>query len=135
MQISLEQDRQVTVVRVKEPKLTYPLLASFFGEIARIVDDGARNVVVDLEAVAYLDSAAIGCLVDVHRLLEGPGGGVKLSGLQRRIATMFSMTGVHKIVDIHPTAEEARAAFEPKTVEPRGRAEGWWPLPPRLRIA
>ena len=122
MHIRYEKDGELTVVRVEEAKLTYPLLASFFSEVRQVVEDGARKVVIDLEAVTYIDSAAIGCLVDIHRLLQGCGGQVKLSGLQPRIATMFSMTGVHKIVDVHGTAAGARAAFDPQQYsEPVGR--------------
>jgi hypothetical protein len=36
---------------------------------------------------------------------------VKLSGLQRRVDTMLSMTGVHRIVDVCRDEAEALAAF------------------------
>jgi anti-anti-sigma factor len=111
MQLSLEKSGDVRIVRVKEPKLTYPVLSSFFVEVRQFVEDGARKLVIDLEAVTYIDSAAIGCLMDIHRLLEGRDGAVKLSGVQPRVETMLYMTGVHKIVDVHGKETEARAAF------------------------
>ena len=46
----------MTIVRVKEAKLTYPVLASFFSEVRLKVEAGARKVVIDLGAVTYLDS-------------------------------------------------------------------------------
>jgi anti-anti-sigma factor len=111
MQLSLEKSGDVRIVRVKEAKLTYPVLSSFFVEVRQFVEDGARKLVIDLEAVTYIDSAAIGCLMDIRRLLEDRGGAVKLSGLQPRVETMLSMTGVHKIVDVHREEAEALAAF------------------------
>ena len=111
MQLSLEQSGDVRIVRVKEAKLTYPVLSSFFAEVRQLVDDGARKVVIDLGAVSYIDSASIGCLMDIHRLLKDRGGAVRLSGLQPRVETMLSMTGVHKIVDIHREEAEALSAF------------------------
>ena len=63
-----------------------------------------QPVLIDLGAVSYIDSASIGCLMDIHRLLQDKAGAVKLSGLQPRVETMISMTGVHKIIDIHPHA-------------------------------
>ena len=111
MQLAFEQRGDVTVVRVQEARLTYPLLSSFFAEVRQQVEKGARKVVIDLSAVAYLDSASIGCLMDVHRLLQEKGGALRLSGLQPRVETMISMTGVHKIVPLHREEAQALAEF------------------------
>ncbi len=44
-------------------------------------------------------------------MLADRQGSVRLSGLQPRVETMLSMTGVHKIVDIHADEDAAVAAF------------------------
>jgi anti-anti-sigma factor len=111
MQLAFEEKGDVTVVRVQEAKLTYPVLSSFLSEVSLRVEGGARQVLIDLGAVSYLDSASIGCLMDMHRLLLGRGGSLRLSGLQPRVETMISMTGVHKIVPLHRDEEDAIAAF------------------------
>ncbi len=111
MQLAFDERGDVTVVRVQEAKLTYPVLSAFFTEVQQRVEAGARRVLVDLQAVGYLDSASIGCLMDIHRLLQEKGGALRLSGLQPRVETMISMTGVHKIVPLHRDEEEALAAF------------------------
>ena len=116
MELVVNEKGDVRVVRVKEAKLTYPVLSSFFSEVRQRVEGGARQVLIDLGAVSYLDSASIGCLMDVHRLLQEKSGALRLSGLQPRVETMISMTGVHKIVPLHRDEEDALAAFG----EPRG---------------
>src|SRR4029079_7708529 len=42
MQLAVERTGDVQVVRVREGKLTYPVLSSFFGEVRQLVDAGAR---------------------------------------------------------------------------------------------
>lgn len=111
MQLSLVESGDVRIVRVKEAKLTYPVLSAFLAEMRAIVEDGARKLVIDLEGVAYIDSASIGCLIDVYWLLKNRDGALKLSGLQPRVEIMLSMTGVQKIVDIYREEAEALAAF------------------------
>jgi anti-sigma B factor antagonist len=111
MQLAFDVRDDVTVVHVREAKLTYPALSSFFSEVQQRVEDGARKVVVDLQDVSYLDSASIGCLMDIHRLLQEKEGALRLAGLQPRVETMISMTGVHKIVPLHRDEEEALAGF------------------------
>jgi anti-sigma B factor antagonist len=111
MQLAFEEKGDVTVVRVQEAKLTYPVLSAFFSEVRQRVEGGARRMVIDLAAVSYLDSASIGCVMDVHRLLQEKGGSLRLSGLQPRVETMISMTGVHKIIPLHRDEEDALTAF------------------------
>ena len=111
MQLAVERTGDVQVVRVREGKLTYPVLSSFFGEVRQLVDAGARKVLIDLQAVTYIDSACIGCFMDIQRLLQDKGGVLKLSGLQPRVETMISMTGVHKIIDLHREEADALASF------------------------
>ena len=118
MQIAVEERGDVRIVRVREAKLTYPILPSFFADVRQLVEDGARKVIIDLQAVSYIDSASIGCLMDIHRLLKEKEGVLRLAGLQPRVETMISMTGVHKIVDIHREESDALLAFSAKA---RGR--------------
>jgi anti-sigma B factor antagonist len=111
MQLLVESSGDIRILRVKEPKLTYPTLSGFLAEVRRLVEEGTRKLVIDLQAVTYVDSASIGCLMDVRRLLTEQGGLLKLSGLQPRVETMISMTGVNKIIDIHREEAQALAAF------------------------
>ncbi len=111
MQLKIDELGDVSVVRVLEAKLTYPILAGFFAEVQKRVEAGSRKVLIDLQAVSYIDSASIGCLMDIHRLLQEKAGMLKLAGLQPRVETMISMTGVHKIIALHREEQEAIAAF------------------------
>src|SRR5262245_6020052 len=100
MQLAVEQKDDVRIVRVQEARMAYPILSSFLAEVRQLVESGSRKLLIDLQAVTYVDSASIGCLMDIHRLMREKAGEVKLSGLTPRVETMISMTGVHKIIDI-----------------------------------
>jgi anti-anti-sigma factor len=111
MQLTVDQQGDVRIVRVNEAKMTYPGLSSFFGAVRALVESGARHVVLDLKGVGYVDSATIGCLLDIHRLLQESSGVLRLAALQPRVETMLAMTGVHKIIALHRSEAEALAAF------------------------
>jgi anti-anti-sigma factor len=117
MRLAFDERGGVTVVRVQEEKLTYPVLLPFFSEVRRRVEGGATRLLVDLAAVRYLDSASIGCLMDVHRLLQDRGGTLRLAGLQPWVETMVKMTGVQKVVPLHPDEDDALTAFTAPTGE------------------
>ena len=123
MQLAVQESGDVHIVRVGESRLTYPTLSAFFSEVRQLVDGGARKLLVDLQAVTYIDSAAIGCLMDIHRLLQDKGGTLRLAALQPRVETMISMTGVHKIIGLHRDEAGALAAFTEPKKPARGRSD------------
>jgi anti-sigma B factor antagonist len=111
LDLSVESSADTTIVRVKTAKLTYPVLSAFFDEVRAILEDGPRNLVLDLEAVSYIDSATIGCLVEIHRLVADLGGALRLSGLRPRVRGMLSMTGVDRFLEVYDDEAEALASF------------------------
>jgi anti-anti-sigma factor len=111
MQLEVDENADVRIVRVKEAKLTYPNLSAFFAEVRQLVEGGTRKLLIDLAAVTYIDSASIGCLMDIYRLMQDRGGVVKVAGVQPRVETMISMTGVHKLIDLHREEAAALQAF------------------------
>ena len=112
MELQVEERGDVRIVRVKVAKLTYPTLSPFFTEVRQLVEAGTTKLVIDLSSVTYVDSASIGCLMDIYRLIHERSGAVKLAGVQPRVETMISMTGVHKLIDIHREEAAALDAFE-----------------------
>jgi anti-anti-sigma factor len=112
MECVIEQSGGVRIVRVKESKLTYPTLGEFFAEVRGLIEGGVTQLLLDLRTVTYMDSASIGCLMDIHRLLKERNGELRLSGLQPRVQTMISMTGVLRIVEAHADEAAALAAFD-----------------------
>jgi anti-anti-sigma factor len=107
MNLTTEQNHGVAVVRVKESRLTYPLLSDFANTVTSLISTGERRVLLDLSAVVYVDSATIGCLMDLYRQASTAGGVLKLAGVQKRVETMLTMTGAQNFLEIH--ADEAAA--------------------------
>jgi len=98
-------------VRVNETRLLYPLLSEFATSVTSLISAGEPRVVIDLSAVTYVDSATIGCLMDLHREAAAAGGALKLAGVQKRVETMLVMTGAHEVLDVHPDEPSAIRSF------------------------
>jgi anti-anti-sigma factor len=118
MQLVVETNGDVQILRVQEAKLTYPTLSAFLAEVRKLVEGGTRKLLLDLKAVSYADSASIGCLMDIRRLLQEQEGTLKICGLQPRVETLISMTGVNKIIEIHREEDGAVRSFAPDQGKP-----------------
>ena len=110
MNLTTERAQGIAIVRVNETRLTYPVLAEFTNTITSIIESGER-VLLDLSNVTYVDSATIGCLMDLYRQAAAAGGALKLAGIQKRVETMLSMTGAESVLDIHADAPSAIKSF------------------------
>jgi len=111
MNLTITRTGDVTVVRVGEARLMYPLLSDFAGSVASLVNAGEQKLVIDLAGVSYIDSASIGCLMDLYRQASAAGGRLKLAGVQKRVETMLSMTGAQNFLEILPDEATAIRSF------------------------
>ena len=111
MNVKTELVGGVSVVRVGETRLTYPILSDFSSAVSGLISAGKRDIVIDLAPVTYVDSATIGCLMDLYKKVHGAGGHLKLSGVQKRVETMLSMTGAQNFIEIHADEPTAVKSF------------------------
>ena len=111
MNLTTEQNAGVAVVRVGESRMMYPLLADFSGVVAHLLATGSRKVLLDFSKVTYVDSATIGCLMDLYRQTTAAGGALKLAGVQKRVETMLTMTGAHNFLEMHPDEASGVKSF------------------------
>ena len=111
MNLTTDRTQGVSIVRVNEARLMYPLLSEFSGTITSLIGAGERKVLVDLSTVTYVDSATIGCLMDLYRQANAAGGTLKLAGVQKRVETMLTMTGAQNFLEIHADEPSALKSF------------------------
>ena len=111
MNLSTEHANGLAIVRVGESRLMYPLLSEFSTVVTQLIASGEGKVIVDLSAVSYVDSATIGCLMDLYRQATAAGGALKLAGVQKRVETMLTMTGAQNFIDVHQDESVAIKSF------------------------
>ena len=111
MNLTTDRAQGVAIVRIQETRLMYPLLSEFASTVTSLIAAGERKVLLDLSAVTYVDSATIGCLIDLFRQLHGVGGQLKLSGVQKRVESMLTLTGTPNFIEIHPDEPSAVKSF------------------------
>jgi anti-anti-sigma factor len=111
MNLTTDHAQGVAIVRVHESRLMYPLLSEFAGTVTGLIGSGEQKLLLDLSSVTYVDSATIGCLMDLYRQATAAGGSLKLSGVQKRVETMLTMTGAQNFLEIHADEPSAIKSF------------------------
>lgn len=111
MNLSTDRTQGVVIVRIQESRLMYPLLSEFANAITSLLSGGEHKILIDLSSVTYVDSATIGCLMDLYRQATAAGGVLKLAGVQKRVETMLTMTGAQNFLEIHTDEPSAMKSF------------------------
>src|SRR5688500_11885819 len=93
-----ENDRTVVEVGGEIDVYTAPKLREC---ISGLVDDGQRQIIVDLEQVEFMDSTGLGVLVVALKRVRTVEGNLDLVCTQERLLKIFRITGLSKVFPIH----------------------------------
>jgi anti-sigma B factor antagonist len=79
--------------------------------VVRLLSAGKLNIVVNLAAVPYMDSAGLGGVVRCHAAVKRGGGTLKLARLTARLRDLLSITKLLTVFETYDTEEEAVRSF------------------------
>lgn len=97
-----------TVVRLASTldALATSSLRELFADLA---ERGEVNVLVDLTAVPFIDSAGLGVVIGACRRFRALDGDLRLAGARPNVSSVLRVTGISRVITVYPTPEEALA--------------------------
>jgi anti-anti-sigma factor len=101
----------ITVVELSGRLNLGNTLQSIESAIHKLIDEGARKLVIDLASLTYIDSAGMGMLIGCNGRMEQAGGSMRIAGAKGMVASSFAVAHVERIVPFHADAEAACGAF------------------------
>ena len=87
---------------------TSPDLRKVFDEL---ITQKAKKVILDLGGVTYIDSSGLATLIEVLRKMKRYDGRLRLCGLSDKIRSLFEITKLTKLFNMHATEQEALVGF------------------------
>jgi len=78
-------------------------------KITELVADGVYDIIVDMEAVEFLDSTGLGVLVGAMKRLRVANGKFGLVCAKEPLLKIFRITALDQVFPIYPTIEAATA--------------------------
>lgn len=99
---------RVVTLRGEIDAFTAPSLRD---DLRHLVEEtGALVIVVDLSAVTFLDSSALGALVGVIRRLRERNGELRIVQPRNAAGRIFELTGLDAVLDLYPDRDAAISA-------------------------
>ena len=104
LQVEERGDVAVLAVSGEVDVATVPRLRE---QLHGLVASGTPRIVVDLDAVDFLDSTGLGVLVGALKRVRANGGELALVCTSPRIRKVFEVTGLTKVFELHDTVDDA----------------------------
>ena len=79
----------------------------FKERLVQVIEDGKKQLVVDLSKATFIDSTTLGVLVGGVKRLRPSGGSLALVCTDQNISKIFEITGLDRVFPIHESREKA----------------------------
>lgn len=104
----------VTVVRPEGDRLDIAVASDFRNALLDLIQNGRRQLVVDLEDVSFIDSSGLGALVSALKTLKANGGNgdVRLAQVQEPVVSLLEIIRLNRVFSTYPSVENAVKSYE-----------------------
>jgi anti-sigma B factor antagonist len=79
--------------------------------VKQLIDQGYRNLLVNLRDVRHIDSAGIGELMSCYTSVRNQGGQLKLMNLSKNVQNLLQITRLYTIFEVLDDEPAAVASF------------------------
>lgn len=111
MKIEVQETKGVTLMVLVNERLDAHNSDMVKGKLRDVYEGGAKDVVVDLSEVRFIDSSGLGAMVSGFKNAVSHHGRLVLSGLQAQPRSMFDLTRLTRVFDIYEDTESALVSF------------------------
>jgi len=77
------------------------------------------RILLDLEALQFVDSSGLGAMLSCLRAMHDKGGHLALCGMSKPVRTLFELVRMYRIFDIYASRAEALSVMDRGEVTPK----------------
>ena len=107
MKFSTDKQEKYTLLALQEENLNSLIAPNLKSEFVFLRNEGARNLILDLSGVVYVDSSGLSAILTANRIWKGYGTfiltGIKSPSVQK----LIEISRLETILTIIPTVEES----------------------------
>lgn len=113
MQIDISNRGNATVVMPEGPRLDAEVAGIFRAALLELIDHGRGNLIVNLNAIDFIDSSGLGALVSALKRLKQSGqqGDIRLAHVKPPVQGVLEIIRLHRVFANYGSVDEAVASY------------------------
>lgn len=104
--INVSREQNVAIIRPATKRLDSAVAPAFKEAVLKLVNDGDKRLVLDLEGVDFMDSSGLGAMVSVLKGLGGSGA-LAVCNVKGGVQSLFKLTRMDKVFAISGNLADA----------------------------
>jgi len=108
--VKIRHQNQVSLIDVSG-HLTFFEVGALGSSIQSLLKERRKNIVLNLSALAYLDSSGIGELARIYVAVVKQGGAMKVIGLTPKVEEVLKITHLSQVFQEFPDEQSALLSF------------------------
>jgi len=100
MNLNIEHIDDVSVIRIQDSRLDTSKAPQLKKEFLDLINEGKKNLIVNLNEVEFIDSSGLGALLFGQRQASSIKGDLKIACPQQRVLMLIKIARLNRIFDI-----------------------------------
>ncbi len=123
MKYKVDKQEHYTVLTLEEPTLDSLIAPQLKSELIFLLNEGTRNLILDLSHVTFVDSSGLSAILTGNRLWKETGTFVITGELHPSVSKLIEISRLDAVLTLIPTLSEAEDYVMMEEVERELRAE------------
>lgn len=111
MKIKINERYEAVVIELKGNVMGGDDTKDFNETLHKLIDQGKKNVIIDLADVKFMNSSGLGMLIGGLTTMKKENGQLKLARVTDKIESLLIITKLITIFEFYETVDEAVASF------------------------
>lgn len=111
MKVKTVEKYGAVVLELKGNLMGGPEAQEFSDVLHKLIDEGKKNVVIDLAETKFMNSSGLGMLISGYTTMKNGGGSMKLANATEKIESLLVITKLITVFEHFTTVEDAVKSF------------------------
>ena len=112
MNLKLQYKYNAVVLELSGKLMGGPFFQEMNETLHKLIDEGKKNIVVDMSGVSLVTSTGIGIMISVYTTMKNAGGSIKFCQFSDKVHGVIYNTKLDSVLDYYESVDEAMKSYE-----------------------
>ena len=112
MNLKIQEKYNSVVLELSGKLMGGPFMQEMNETLHKLIDEGKKNIVVDMGGVSLVTSTGIGIMISIYTTMKNADGSIKFCQFSDKVHGVLSITKLDSVFDYFESVDEALKSYE-----------------------